>query len=129
MHAALADARKLPADIDAINAHGTGTLVGDRVEALSIATVFGVGPSAPLVYSSKPLHGHTLGASGAIELAAVIASLRARSLPPTRNLKTPDDLPIRLVHGQPRPLRAGASLLSNSFAFGGSNACLIVSAA
>lgn len=127
MQTALADAGLAPADIHAINAHGTGTVVGDSVEAASIAAVFGTGGEAPWVYSSKSLHGHTLGASGAIELAACIASLKQGRLPATRNLACPDEsLPVHLVAGAPRELPAGANLLSNSFAFGGSNACLVV---
>lgn len=129
MQAALADAGLAPHEIDAINAHGTGTLIGDRVEATSIATVFGAGAGAPWVHASKSLHGHALGASGAIELAAVIASLQRGRLPATRNLDNPDDLPVNLVAGESRPLPAGAAVLSNSFAFGGSNACLVVKGA
>jgi 3-oxoacyl-[acyl-carrier-protein] synthase II len=127
MQGALADAGLAPGDIHGINAHGTGTLVGDRTEALSIGEVFGTDASAPWVHSTKSLHGHTLGASGAIELAACIAALQAGHVPPTRNLERPDeDLPIQLVAGAPRGLPPGAILLSNSFAFGGSNACLVV---
>lgn len=129
MQAALADAGLAPREIAAINAHGTGTPVGDRVEATSIACVFGAGAAAPWVYSTKSLHGHALGASGAIELSAVIASLQRSLIPATRNLDTPDDLPVNLVAGRPRPLDAGAAILSNSFAFGGSNACLVVKGA
>jgi 3-oxoacyl-[acyl-carrier-protein] synthase II len=127
MQAALADAGLSPADIHGINAHGTGTVVGDSVEAASIAAVFGTGAEAPWVHSSKSLHGHTLGASGAIELAACIAALKQGRLPATRNLVCPDEsLPVHLVAGAARGLPAGANLLSNSFAFGGSNACLVV---
>lgn len=130
MRAALADARLTAADIHGINAHGTATVVGDSVEAASIAAVFGTGTDAPWVYSSKSLHGHTLGASGAIELAACIVSLKQGQLPATRNLDEPDkSLPVRLVSGAPQAMPAGARLLSNSFAFGGSNACLIVTGA
>jgi 3-oxoacyl-[acyl-carrier-protein] synthase II len=128
MRAALADAHLAPSDIHAINAHGTATLLGDRAEARSIAEVFGTGADAPWVHSTKSLHGHALGASGALELAAVIAALRERRLPATRNLEQPDDLPLHLVAGAPRALPPGANVLSNSFAFGGSNACLVVTA-
>jgi 3-oxoacyl-(acyl-carrier-protein) synthase len=90
--------------------------------------VFGTGADAPWVSSTKPLHGHTLGASGAIELAACIASLQRGLVPATRNLEEPDPaLPVHPVLGAPRALPAGANLLSNSFAFGGSNACLVLS--
>lgn len=127
MRAALADAGLAAADIHAINAHGTGTVVGDSAEAASIARVFGTGADAPWVSSTKPLHGHTLGASGAIEMAACIASLQQARVPPTGNLEEIDEaLPVHRVAGAPRELPAGANLMSNSFAFGGSNACLVV---
>lgn len=127
MRAALADAGLMPTDIHAINAHGTGTVVGDSAEAASIARVFGTGADAPWVSSTKPLHGHTLGASGAIELAACIAALQRGQMPATANLEDLDEtLPVHRVAAAPRELPAGATLMSNSFAFGGSNACLVV---
>jgi 3-oxoacyl-[acyl-carrier-protein] synthase II len=127
MQGALADAGLTQNDIHGINAHGTATLVGNRTEALSIAEVFGTGADAPWVHSTKSLHGPTFGASGAIELAACIAALQAGHLPATRNLEQPDEeLHIHLVAGAPRALPPGATLMSNSFAFGGSNACLVV---
>lgn len=129
MRAALRDAGICETDVAAINAHGTGTHVCDKVEAESIATVFGTASGAPWVYSSKPVHGHALGASGALELAASIASLRAGLVPFTGNLSTADDLPVHLVRGEPAPLDPAAAVLSNSFAFGGRNACLILRAA
>jgi 3-oxoacyl-[acyl-carrier-protein] synthase II len=129
MRLALADAGCAPADVLVVNAYGSGTPVGDAVEARSIATVFGTGAGAPWVYGSKSLHGHALGASGALELAAVIATLHRGQVPPTRNLEHPDDLPVNLVWGQPRAVPRHAVALSNSFAFGGSNACLVVRAA
>jgi len=127
MTAALADAGLATADIHAINAHGTGTVVGDSAEATSIARVFGTGADAPWVSSTKPQHGHTLGASGAIELAACIASLQRGLMPATCNLDDLDEsLPVHRVAGAPRELPEGANLMSNSFAFGGSNACLVL---
>lgn len=126
MRQALRDAGISPAEVHGINAYGPGTRRGDAVEAASIAEVFGAGPAAPWVHSTKSLHGHALGASGAVELAAVIACLQEGRLPPTRNLARPDDLPVNLVCGHPRELPADAVLMSNSFAFGGSNACLVV---
>lgn len=128
MRRALQDAGLQPQDIGLINAYGTGTVIGDGVEANSIAQVFGTGRDAPWVYSTKSLHGHALGASGALELAAVIATLKQQCVPATRNLHDPDDLPLNLVYGAPRPLGERRHALSNSFAFGGSNACLVVSA-
>lgn len=128
MRNALADAGVRAEDVRLVNAYGTGTPLGDGVEAQSIAQVFGVGRAAPWVYSTKSLHGHALGASGAVELAAVIASLRSGQVPATRNLDKPDDLPLNLVYRAPRELPRRTVVLSNSFAFGGSNACLVVSA-
>ncbi|MCA0243959.1 MAG: beta-ketoacyl-[acyl-carrier-protein] synthase family protein [Proteobacteria bacterium] len=127
MRLALQDAGLTPDEIGLVNAYGTGTVVGDGVEAQSIAQVFGTGRDAPWVYSSKSLHGHALGASGALELAAVIATLQQQRIPATRNLREPDDLPLNLVYGAARPLGERRHALSNSFAFGGSNACLVVS--
>jgi 3-oxoacyl-[acyl-carrier-protein] synthase II len=128
MRAALADAGLAAADIGCINAHGTGTPVGDQIEAESIATVFGTGSAGPLVSSTKATHGHLLGASGAIELAASIVSLRRGMVPPTRNLRHPDErCALNLVRDKPALLPPGRAVLSNSFAFGGSNACLVVS--
>ena len=127
IEAALDDARMTPADIVAINAHGTATEVGDRVEAESIATVFGSGAKGPPVSSTKAAHGHLLGASGAIELAASLVTVRSGRVPATRNLLHPDEgCPINLVRSQPLDLGRRGAVLSNSFAFGGSNACLVL---
>ena len=127
MQAALDDARLQTSDIHGINAHGTGTVVGDAVEAESIARLFGNGDAAPWVHSTKSLHGHLLGASGAIELAAVIACLHAGRMPATRNLEQVGVTGLRLVQHRPAALPQAAVMLSNSFAFGGGNACLVVS--
>jgi 3-oxoacyl-[acyl-carrier-protein] synthase II len=127
MRCALDDAGIGPEEVALVNAYGTGTVVGDSVEAESIARVFGCGRQAPWVYSTKSLHGHALGASGALELAALIATLKLGAVPATRNLDTPTDLPLNLVYREPRSLeRNRVAALSNSFAFGGSNACLVV---
>jgi len=130
IRAALADAGLNAGDIGCINAHGTATPVGDKVETLSITRVFGADRrGAPWVTSTKGAHGHLLGASGAIELAASIATLERQRVPPTRNLSSPDeDTLLRLVRGEAAPMPPGRAVLSNSFAFGGSNACLIVQA-
>jgi 3-oxoacyl-[acyl-carrier-protein] synthase II len=130
MAEAIVDAGLAPRDIGAINAHGTGTPVGDAVEAESITAVFGSGETAPAVSSTKAAHGHLLGASGAIELAAAIGTLQRGSVPPTRNLDQTDaGNALKLVRGDPVPLREGSAVLSNSFAFGGSNACLVITSA
>lgn len=127
MAGALRDAGLSPADIGYINAYGPGTPVGDRVEAESIASVFGTGEHSPWVSSTKATHGHLLGASGAIELAASVVALTTGRAPPTRNLREPDaDCTARLVGERGARLPAGRAVLSNSFAFGGSNACLVL---
>lgn len=131
MRAALSDAGLGTSEVGAINAHGTGTQLGDKVETQSITRVFGTDRrGAPWVTSTKSTHGHWLGASGAIELAASIASLTRQLVPPTRNLEALDDgCSLRLAHGEAMPLGRGRAVLSNSFAFGGSNACLVIKAA
>ena len=130
MKRAMNDAGIAPRDIGYVNAYGSGTPIGDRVEAESIATVFGSGSGAPWVGSTKATHGHLLGASGAIELAVSVATLASGQIPPTRNLHEPDvACKANLVCQTPRPLPPGSAVLSNSFAFGGSNACLVVASA
>ncbi len=126
MRAALADAGCRPQDIVAINAHGTGTPVGDGVEMKSVGGVF-EGHRVP-ISSTKSLHGHLLGASGAIELAACVAALQHHQVPHTRHLQTPEPAPAALdfVRDGPRPLARRGAVLSNSFAFGGINASLVV---
>jgi 3-oxoacyl-[acyl-carrier-protein] synthase II len=126
----LADAELRPTDIAAINAHGTGTPVGDAVEARAIASVFGAAACGPWVSSTKATHGHLLGASGAIEMAASLAGVQQRLWPATRNLRQADPgHGLHLVTDHAVPMPAGAAVLSNSFAFGGSNACLVLRAA
>lgn len=127
MRHALRDAGLSAADIGYINAHGTGTPAGDPTETESIRRVFGVHADAIPVSSTKSLHGHLLGASGAVELVAALVALRDGLIAPTANLEQPDPVcdldyvPLQARHG----VRVDAAL-SNSFAFGGSNATLIV---
>jgi 3-oxoacyl-[acyl-carrier-protein] synthase II len=130
MRGALQDAGMGPSNIGYINAYGSGTPMGDRVEAESISTVFGSGSASPWVSSTKSTHGHLLGASGAIELAVSIATLAGGPIPTTRNLREADAAcSANLVSESCVSLRPGSAVLSNSFAFGGSNACLVVAAA
>jgi 3-oxoacyl-[acyl-carrier-protein] synthase II len=128
MARALADAGLAPADIGYINAHGTATVAGDVAETEAVKRVFGAVP--PPVSSTKSMHGHVMGATGALEFLASVVALREGFLPPTINLRVPDpacDLDYVPLSARPAPgLR---HVMSNSFAFGGSNAVLIASAA
>jgi 3-oxoacyl-[acyl-carrier-protein] synthase II len=124
MNAALSDAGISPTSIDYINAHGTGTRAGDISETQAIKAVFGTSP--PPVSSTKAAHGHAIGAAGAIELVACIAALQAQRLPPTLNLHHADaacDLDYVPLEARSAPV---GYVMSNSFAFGGSNASLIL---
>jgi 3-oxoacyl-[acyl-carrier-protein] synthase II len=128
MRAALADAGVTPADVDFISAHGTGTPVNDRIETHAIREVFGDG--APPVSSTKSAIGHLLGAAGATEALVCVETLRRGVLPPTINYEEPDpacDLDYVTEGAREAP---GIKLaLSNSFGFGGQNACLALAAA
>jgi 3-oxoacyl-[acyl-carrier-protein] synthase II len=128
MRAALADAGLAPADIGYINAHGTATLAGDVVETQAIRRVFEAHAGALPVSSTKSMHGHLMGATGAVEFIACLLALRHGFLPPTINLHRPD--PACDLDYVPNHARSGVTLhhvMSNSFAFGGSNAVLIAS--
>jgi len=124
MRLALADARMNATDVGYINAHGTGTRANDPTETTAIKDVFGA--SVPPVSSTKSLHGHAMGASGAIEIASSILALRDGFLPPTINLTTPDSqCDLDYVPNEPREAAAEA-FLSNSFGFGGMNAVVAI---
>ncbi|MBC6942142.1 MAG: beta-ketoacyl-[acyl-carrier-protein] synthase family protein [Xanthomonadales bacterium] len=121
---ALADARLDPADVGYVNAHGTATPANDPTETRALRQVFGAHADTLAVSSTKSMHGHALGAAGAIELLATIGALREGVLPPTMNFIDPDpecDLDYVPNVARERPLQAA---LSNSFAFGGLNAVL-----
>ena len=110
--------------VDYINAHRTGTRANDPTETAAIHTVFGA--DAPPVSSTKSMHGHAMGASGSIEIAASLLALRDGFLPPTLNLTERDPAcDLDYVPLEPRPSRA-TSFLSNSFGFGGMNAVVAV---
>ena len=124
MTAALADAGLAPGAIGYLNAHGTATTAGDAAEAESISRVFGA-HGVP-VSSSKAIHGHLLGAGGAVELLAALRALTLRRLPPTANVSSADPaFAIDLVTGAAREIATLRAAMSNSFAFGGTNAVLI----
>jgi 3-oxoacyl-[acyl-carrier-protein] synthase II len=124
MHAALADAGLAAGDIGYVNAHGTATTAGDAAEAESLARVFGRG-GVP-VSSTKAIHGHLLGAGGAVELLAALRALRHGRLPPTANVDAVDPaFAIDLVRGESRRSAGLRAAMSSSFAFGGTNAVLV----
>jgi len=124
MRAALSDADIQPGQIGYINAHGTATLANDAAETTAIRKVFGEHADRLQVSSSKSMHGHTLGAAGAIEAVATLLALRNGILPPTANFTEPDpacDLDVIPNIARPAAIEFA---LSNSFAFGGLNAVL-----
>jgi 3-oxoacyl-[acyl-carrier-protein] synthase II len=121
---AIADADLTPADIRHINAHGTSTPLNDAAEAEAITKVFG--PPGPPVTSIKGITGHSLGAAGAVEAAAVALTIDKKLIPPTAGHKQPDaDVTLDIVSGEPREWEPGP-VLSNSFGFGGHNGCLVI---
>lgn len=124
MRQCLADADLSPTDVDYINAHGTATMGNDKTETQAIRALFGSHADSLAVSSTKSMHGHCLGASGALELIACCGALREGILPPTINLTVPDpECDLDYVPGNARESRVRA-VLSNSFAFGGSNAVI-----
>ena len=126
MCSALRDAGLKAGEIDYVNAHGTGTRVGDVCETLAIKQVFGERANAVPVSSTKSVHGHLLGAAGALEFAAGLIAMRGRFLPATMHLREPDpDCDLDYVANAPRHGVAVRRFMSNSFAFGGSNAVLV----
>jgi len=123
---ALEEAQVAPQDVDYINAHGTGTRLNDTTETQVIKKVFGEHARKLAISSTKSMHGHTMGATGAIELAATAMALERAVIPPTANYTRPDpecDLDYVPNQARERPLRVA---LSNSFAFGGLNAVLLI---
>lgn len=126
MSLALAEAGLDPEAIDYVNAHGTGTLANDAAEAQALSAIFGDRLFGLPVSSTKPVHGHALGAAGAIELVVTIMALREGIAPPTLNWTAPDaEHGFDPVSGAARATDIRAAL-SNSFAFGGINAALVV---
>ena len=124
MRLALADARMAPGEIDYINAHGTATTMNDRTEAEAIHLVLGEQAKAVLVSSTKSMHGHCIGAAGALEAAATLMALGEGVVPPTINHDQTDPaIGLDVVPNVAREAPVAAAL-SNSFAFGGLNAVL-----
>ncbi len=126
MRQALKTAQLQPANIGYINAHGTGTVANDVSEVGAIRSVFGDELSTVEVSSTKPVHGHALGAAGALELIVTIQALRSQIAPPTINFTGADPkIGLDPVANEARPVKTRA-MMSNSLAFGGINASLIV---
>jgi len=128
MTLAIKDAGLEPQEVDYINAHGTGTELNDITESAAIKTVFGNHAYKLLVSSTKSCLGHLLGASGAVELIVCIKAINESTIPPTINLENPDercDLKMDFVPLKERQANVNIAM-SNSFGFGGHNACLIV---
>lgn len=126
MLAAVTDAGLRPAQIDYINAHGTSTPANDRTESIAIKAVFGPRAGSIPISSTKSMVGHLLGAAGAAELIATLLTLEHGVIPPTINYTTPDpECDLDYVPLQARSARLETAL-SNSFGFGGQNACLVV---
>lgn len=124
MTAAIEDAGLTPRDIVHVNAHGTSTPLNDAAEAAAITALFGT--PGPPVTSIKGVVGHPFGAAGALEAAAAALTIDRRSIPPTAGHRRLDPaMSIDVVAGRPRPFEP-APVLSNSFAFGGHNGCLVL---
>jgi len=126
MRMALEDAGVKPEEVDYINAHGTSTDYNDLAETQAIKTVFGDHAYQLAVSSIKSMIGHLLGAAGAVEAAATVLSIKEGMIPPTINYEYPDpecDLDYVPNQGRRAEIRYA---LSNSFGFGGTNACLLM---
>ena len=126
MEAALRDAGLAPEDIGYINAHGTSTVLNDRIESAAILKVFGDHARKLKISSTKSMIGHLLAAAGAVEFAAAVLSVATGRIHPTINLDHPDpDCPLDYVAGGAEDIELQAAL-SQSFGFGGGNACLAI---
>ena len=123
---ALEEAKVAPEEVDYINAHGTGTRLNDATETQVIKKVFGAYAPKLAISSTKSMHGHTMGATGAIELVATAMATQRDVIPPTANYTLPDpecDLDYVPNQAREKPVRVA---VSNSFAFGGLNAVLLI---
>ena len=126
MRAALEDAGANPDDIAYINAHGTATVLNDTTETRAIRGVFGAHADRLAISSNKAVLGHSLGAAGALEAVATVMTLKSQVAPPTANYEEPDpDCDLDVIPNVARDMKIDAAL-SNSFAFGGLNAVLLM---
>ena len=125
MRKTLEDAQVSPDEVDYINAHGTSTPPNDRIETLAIKSVFGDHARTLAVSATKSMTGHLLGAAGGLEGGVAVQTLKDQVIPPTINLETPDpDCDLDYVPHQARKADIRYAM-SNSFGFGGTNACLL----
>ena len=121
---ALEDARLAPEDVGYVNAHGTGTAANDKTECAAVAHAFGAHADRLMISSTKSMHGHVIGGTGAVELLACIMALRDGIIAPTVGYEEPDpECALDVVPNAARDARVTA-VLSNAFAFGGLNAVL-----
>lgn len=128
LRAALTDARLDPTDIGYINAHGTGTAANDRTETAAVREVFGPHADQLMISSTKAMHGHLIGGTGAVELLACIMALRDGTVAPTIGYQKPDpDCNLNVVPNTARSVPVRATL-STAFAFGGMNAVIALRA-
>lgn len=126
MDLALSSARVAPEEIDYVNAHGTGTLLNDVTETRAIKKVFADRAYRIPISSTKSMHGHLLGGAGALEFAIALLAMHYQSVPPTAHLEDPDpECDLDYVPGRGRSNQDIRCVMSNSFAFGGTNAVLI----
>lgn len=123
MLAALANARVKPEEVDLLNAHATGTVVGDIAETHAAAAVFG---SSVCINSLKGHLGHAMGASGSLETIACLEMLNRQTVLPTQNLHTPDERCAPLAYAAQKEERPVNVILKNSFAIGGNNCSLVL---
>jgi 3-oxoacyl-[acyl-carrier-protein] synthase II len=130
IHAALRAAAIVPSVVDAINAHGTGTQANDAIETAAIKAVFGEQAGGIPISATKALHGHLLGAAGALECVLSLLAMESAVVLPTMHLQVPDPAcDLDYVPNAARKAPAVRTMLSNSFAFGGTNAVLVLGAA
>jgi nodulation protein E len=123
---ALSDARVNPEDVGYINAHGTGTAANDKTECAAVADVFGAHADRLMISSTKSMHGHLIGGTGAVELLACIMALRDGIIAPTIGYEEPDpECALDVVPNTARSAQVSVAV-SNAFAFGGMNAVLVL---
>lgn len=128
MRLALRDAHLNPSDIDYVNAHGTSTKMNDALETLAVKRVFGDHAPKLMMSSTKSMTGHLLGAAGGVEAAFTVLALSRSVVPPTINYTTVDpECDLDYVPNASRQVRL-CHAISNSFGFGGTNACLVFGA-